>query len=98
MDISKYDDEQLVKVDFIFLIRRLIEAEDNQDAELQKEIRYLLYSIRKYSEEHKHMPYGPIMKIRSVKKMFPLYVNSCPALQYSNQLFSVNKHRSDNII
>ncbi len=78
MDLTALENDQIVKIDYIFLMRRLVEAEDNNDGILKQEINSLLYSIQEYAEEHKCMPYGPTIRIRDAKKMFPVYINSCP--------------------
>lgn len=71
-------DDQFVEIDYIFLLRRLIEAEDNKNIILQETIYSLFSSIQEYSEENKHMPYGPKIKISDIKKAFPEYIDFCP--------------------
>ena len=71
-------DNQYVEIDYIFLLRRLIEAEENKDNKLQELIYSLFASIQEYSEANRHLPYGPQIKIIDIKKAFPTYVDSCP--------------------
>lgn len=77
MNLTITEDDKIVEIDYIFLVRRLVEAEDCHDIELEQFIHTLFLGIKEYSEEHKHMPYGPTMKIFDIKKRFPGFVNSC---------------------
>lgn len=78
MDLTSLTNDQIVKIDYIFLMRCMVEAEDNKDIILKKQIDSLLYSVQDYAEEHGHMPYGPTIKIGDVKKLFPINFNKCP--------------------
>ena len=80
MDLTKLDNNRLVKIDYIFLLRRLIEAEDDKDIVLQNKIKSLLASVQEYAEDHKCLPYGPTIEVGVAKKMFSTHIYSCPAI------------------
>lgn len=80
MGLTGLDNDITVKIDYIFLLRRLIEAEETMNFDLQEAINSLLYSIMEYAEEHKCMPYGPTIKIGYAKELFPSYKDTCPII------------------
>lgn len=80
MDLTMLDDNLLIKIDYIFLLRRLIEAEDNKDIALQNRINSLLAGVQEYTEEHKCLPYGPTIEVGSAKEMFSTHIYSCQAI------------------
>lgn len=69
------DDNTVVKIDYIFLLRQLLEAEETGNTKLQAEIKQLLFDFLEQAEEHQRLPYGPSIKISNLKKLFPL--NMC---------------------
>ena len=77
MDLAKLDNNRLIKIDYIFLMRRLIEAEDTKNIVLQNRINSLLDSVQEYMEEHKCFPYGPTIEVGSAKKMFSAHIYFC---------------------
>lgn len=77
MDLTLIDNSRLIKIDYIFLLRRLIEAEDDKDIVLQNRINALLASIQEYTEEHKCLPYGPTIEVGAAKKMFSTHIYPC---------------------
>lgn len=81
MDLTNLENDQVVKIDYIFLLRRLIDAEDNKDLMLQQGITSLICSVQEYMEEHKCLPYGPPIKISTAKSMFSSYIYSCPIMK-----------------
>ena len=78
MRLIDLNDDQLVEIDCIFLLRRLIEAEDTNNLKMQSLINTMFNNIREYSEAKKHMPYGPQIKVGEVKRIFSKYMSSCP--------------------
>ena len=80
MDLTMLDNNQLIKIDYIFLLRQLIEAEDDKDIILKNRINFLIDSVQEYTEEHKRLPYGPTIEVGSAKKMFSRHIYSCPAI------------------
>lgn len=80
MDLTTLDNNRLVKIDYIFLLRRLIEAEDDKDIVLQNKIKSLLADGQEYAEEHKCLPYGPTIEVGFAKIMFSTHIHSCPAI------------------
>lgn len=75
MKLIEINDNRIVQIDYIFLLRQLVEAEEKGNTMLQSEIKKLLFEFLEDAERHRRLSYGPSIKIGDLKKIFSL--NAC---------------------